>query len=187
MFPQLSTPRLLLTEIELADADEVLGLYSSDRVVEFYDLHPFGSVAQADDLIRRMQQRFADKAGIRWAIRLREEGRLIGTCGFNSWGNRRASVGYDLKESCWGRGIMSEALRAVIQCGFQDSLPCGILNRIEAYTIPGNDRSENLLTRHGFQNEGLLRQYAWFKESYHDMNCFALLKSEHAGPSEGVS
>jgi ribosomal-protein-alanine N-acetyltransferase len=54
------------------------------------------------------------------------------------------------------------------------------LNRIEAEVIPGNIASEQLLQKLGFQREGLMRQSAYFKEAFYDLQLFALLKEERA-------
>jgi ribosomal-protein-alanine N-acetyltransferase len=52
------------------------------------------------------------------------------------------------------------------------------LNRVEALIMPGNIASEKVLLKLGFQCEGLLRQYAYFKDSFYDLQMFALLKQD---------
>lgn len=69
---------------------------------------------------------------------------------------------------------MTEALQAIIRFGF-DKLA---VNRIEALVMPGNTASVRLLQNLGFQEEGVLREYAYFKEGFHDLHCFSLLKKE---------
>ncbi|MBZ5763517.1 MULTISPECIES: GNAT family protein [Rhizobium] len=55
-----------------------------------------------------------------------------------------------------GRGLMTEAVEAVTRCGFTDFS----LNRIEAWTLPGNVASDRVLEKAGFCYEGTLRQKA---------------------------
>ena len=62
-------------------------------------------------------------------------------------------LGYDLARPHWNRGIMTEALTAVLPFGFEKMA----LNRIEALVITGNEASYRLLARLGFQQEGTLR------------------------------
>ena len=76
---------------------------------------------------------------------------------------------------------MSEALPLVIHYGFL-SLK---LNRIQALVIPGNSASVGLLMKLGFEEEGLLRDYAFFKGRYNDLISFALLKRDYGLSDEG--
>jgi ribosomal-protein-alanine N-acetyltransferase len=69
----------------------------------------------------------------------------------------RGEVGYVLLPEYQGKGIMHEALGAVIAYGF-DVMK---LHSIEANTNPNNTPSHKLLERHGFVRE------AYFKENYY--------------------
>jgi len=88
------------------------------------------------------------------------------------------TIGYDLNPQYWGEGIMTEALFSIITMIFSKSSPFGIFNRIQADTIPGNIGSEKVLLKLGFKNEGLRRQSGYWKNQYHDLNCFGLLCAE---------
>jgi len=89
---------------------------------------------------------------------------------------RSATIGYDLNRDYWGRGITTEALRSIIRYAFSGKLPCPIVNRIQADTIPGNIASEKVLLKLGFVEEGIRRQSGYWKDQYHDLKCFGLLK-----------
>lgn len=91
---------------------------------------------------------------------------------------RNAVIGYDLHPEFWRHGYSSEAVRAIIAAGFAGTLPCGELHRIQADTIPGNSASEALLRRLGFKEEGLRRESGYWKNKFHDLKCFGLLRSE---------
>jgi ribosomal-protein-alanine N-acetyltransferase len=69
----------------------------------------------------------------------------------------------------WGKGLMTEAVRAVVACGHQTFR----LNRIDAWTMPGNAASDRVLEKSGFQYEGTLRQKAWFKARSMTFECSA--------------
>ena len=91
---------------------------------------------------------------------------------------RHAVLGYDLLPEFWRQGYASEAVRAIISVGFSGALACGELHRIQADTVPGNDASESLLRRLGFKEEGLRRECGYWKNKFHDLKCFGLLRSE---------
>ncbi|MEJ2766139.1 GNAT family protein [Photobacterium sp. MCCC 1A19761] len=180
MFPELSTSRLTLTSLYPEDKDALFEIFSNDLVVQYYDVAAFHQAEQAVQLIDLFQSRFQNKQGIRWAIRLKETNQLIGTCGFNSWNAamRHAVVGYDLRPDYWGQGLMAEAVHAIIQASFDGMLPCGPLNRIQADTVIGNTASEHVLLKLGFVEEGIRRESGYWKDQFHDLKCFGLLKSE---------
>jgi hypothetical protein len=69
---------------------------------------------------------------------------------------------------------MTEALTALLEFGFET---LG-LNRIEALVMPDNAASFALLNKLGFSEEGLLREYDYFKDEFQDLICFSLLRRE---------
>jgi [ribosomal protein S5]-alanine N-acetyltransferase len=179
-FPELATTRLILTKITASDCESLHNLFSNPEVVKFYDLEPFTDSSQAEKLIALFESRYDSNSGIRWAIRTKTSGELIGTCGFNSWSEkmRNATIGYDLKPDYWNKGISTEALSEILRAAFAGMLPCGPLHRIQADTIPGNIASEKVLKKLGFKEEGIRREAAYVKGKYHDMKCFGILRPE---------
>ena len=180
LFPALHTERLLLTALQPDDEQSIFTLFSNPVVVEYYDLDAFCEPQQATNLLSLFQARYEDKLGIRWAIRLKTTSQLIGTCGFNSWSSkmRNAVIGYDLLPEFWRQGYAFEAVYAIVKAGFSGALACGELHRIQADTVPGNSASEALLLRLGFKPEGLRRECGYWKNTFHDLKCFGLLRSE---------
>ncbi|MDC9835137.1 GNAT family N-acetyltransferase [Rhizobium binxianense] len=69
---------------------------------------------------------------------------------------------------------MTEAVKAVSKCGFDHFS----LNRIEAWTLPGNSASDRVLEKAGFRCEGTLRQKAWFKNAFNDFRMFGCLAGQ---------
>ncbi len=180
-FPVLETERLVLRELRESDADAVFQIFGDDAVTRYYDLATFTDVAQARQLLARMNARNASGDALRWGIALRENDALIGTGGFNSFvrGWFRAGIGYDLAQAYWNKGYMTEALSAMVRYGFEKLESAGMpLNRIEALVAPGNDASVRVLTKIGFRREGILREYGFWKNRYWDLEMFALLKQE---------
>ncbi|MDL1896536.1 GNAT family N-acetyltransferase [Anaerolineae bacterium CFX7] len=182
--PRIETQRLVLREIRESDAEAVFEIFGDDAVTRYYDLATFTDVDQARLLIARMNARNANGDALRWGIALRENDVVIGTGGFNAFarGWLRAGIGYDLARAYWNRGYMTEALRAMAQYGFEKTPALGLaLNRIEALVVPGNVASARVLTKVGFQREGILREYGFWKNRFWDLEMFALLKQTWNG------
>jgi ribosomal-protein-alanine N-acetyltransferase len=86
---------------------------------------------------------------IYWAISLKDDPTLIGTiCLWNfSEDTTAAEIGYELDPAFHGKGIMSEALKKIIEFGFNEIE----LNSIEAYTHSKNEVSKKLLQKYNFK------------------------------------
>ena len=175
-FPQLETQRLILREIRLEDAEAILRIFGDDEVTCYYHLETFTSIEQTRELIDGMADRFKNKIRVRWGITLKGEDVIIGTCGYPTWVQSQflGEIGYDLAQAYWNRGIMTEALAAVLQFGFERME----LNRIEAMVMLENTPSMQLLRKLGFQEEGILREYGFWKGQFHDMKLFSLLRRD---------
>lgn len=180
-FPILTTPRLILTKFERLDAQRVFELFSDKKVIKYYDLEALNNTSQAINLIKSFESRYENKLGIRWAIRFKETNELIGTCGFNSWNvtMKSAVIGYDLMPEYWGEGLAREAVHCIVKAAFSGDLSCGELNRIQGDTVLGNTASESLLLKIGFKEEGIRRESGFWKNQFHDLKCFGLIRSDY--------
>jgi len=178
-YPTLMTERLILREVRLADAADVL-VFRGDAYVQRFNSEPLKTIEEAVLFIQEAQQQRATQAGFGWGITLRGEDRVLGGVSLHSWSHyhRRAEVGYDLARARWGQGIGTEAVRAVLHFGFSQLN----LNRIEAATIADNHESVNLLKKLGFTLEGIRRGYSWEEDgTFHDSAMFGLLRDEFIG------
>ncbi|WP_336771941.1 GNAT family N-acetyltransferase [Paenibacillus sp. MMO-58] len=173
MFPILETDRLLLREITIEDKADIFACFSNKQVTRYYGQESFEHMDQAQALIVYFATGYAEKRGIRWGIELKETKKLIGTIGFNLWSpkHRRAEVGYELLPESWRNGYASEAISAVLRYGFQELK----LNRIGAVVFTDNEASNQLLTKLGFQQEGVLRDYMVQYGKAHDTYIYSLL------------
>jgi [ribosomal protein S5]-alanine N-acetyltransferase len=170
----LRTARFELSPLRNEDADELFAELSDPEVVRFMDIDRPQAVEQVLPLIEWAQNIRASGTGVRWAIRLREGGGLIGTCGLHSlvWERGcRGEIGYDVGRPHWGERVMDEIMPAALDFGFRT---LG-LRRIEAMVTGGNSWSCALLERHGFSREGVLRDHAFWKDAFWDQLIYARL------------
>ena len=176
-FPQLETKNLLLRRIHPSDASALFKILADGEVTRFYDDDAFTDISQASDQIGAWENGFKNKGCIRWGITRKEEGTLIGSCGFygfHTW-YRRVSIGYELARNYWRQGIMTEALCAILNYGFGEME----LNRIESVVMPENTASIIMLEKLGFRNEGLLEEYEkWGSKGFVDLCMFAMLRKD---------
>lgn len=73
-------------------------------------------------------------------------------------------LGYGIAKSKEGRGLMSEAVKAVVDYGFKEQN----LHRIMANYMPTNVKSGNLLKKLGFTIEGYARDYLFLNGKWED-------------------
>ncbi|MOA52011.1 Acetyltransferase (GNAT) family protein [compost metagenome] len=68
-------------------------------------------------MLASVERLLAVGESLEWGLVLRESGHLIGTCGLHSFetGLRQAELGCMLARNHWGRGLMGEALSAVME------------------------------------------------------------------------
>lgn len=174
-FPTLAAEDLVLREIVPSDAADWHRYLADPRVYE-HTTSTIASLAEVEGLIELFRSGFVAKERIRWAIARSVDGQMIGDCGYNDFHERdlRGTIGYQLAPECWGQGLMTAALKAIIVYGFAD---LG-LNKIEATVNVNNERSAKLLRRLGFQLEGTIRDYRNRRGVFGDSWFFGLLKRE---------
>jgi [ribosomal protein S5]-alanine N-acetyltransferase len=173
VFPRLETKRLVLRQIVSSDAEDIFRIFSDHEAMRYWSCRPHTSVRQAHTLIDDMAGAMHSGTGIHWAITMRGEDQLIGKCGYNELRpvHRRGDISYIIGREQWGKGIVKEALCAVLDYGF-DRLN---LHSIEAGVTPGNDGSTRLLEKLGFRLEGHLRESFWAEDRFVDSLIYSLL------------
>jgi RimJ/RimL family protein N-acetyltransferase len=175
VFPEIKTARLLLRKMKKEDAKEILEMRSSEEVMQFIDRERASTLEDAERYLERINATIASDNGILWGIELKSKpGKIIGNIGF--WRmvreHFRAEIGYMLLPAYWRKGIMKEAIKAVIDFGFTRMN----LHSIEANINPGNTASGLLLESAGFTKEAYFRENYYFNGTFHDTIIYSLVK-----------
>ncbi|RON40799.1 GNAT family N-acetyltransferase [Pseudomonas frederiksbergensis] len=176
-FPTLETPRLQLREIVTADAPALLAIHSNKQAMQWFGMDPITEIAQAQALVDTFaESRTQPNSGIRWGIQDKAHDELLGNCGLFKWNRqwKSCSLGFALGQPAWGKGIMSEALQAMLVWSFEQMQ----LHRIEATVHPQNQACLKLLERLGFVQEGRLRQAGFWLGEHQDLLQLSLLRAE---------
>lgn len=175
--PTIDLDGARLRPLRMADAD-ALHAYLRDPVVTELTSYPVVSVPMVEAMIERSMSRWAAGEPSRWGVALQHDDQLVGTCGFNEWSqvHRWAELAFDLAQAHWGKGLMRQAVAAVLQWAYRQ----GQVNRVHAFVRVDNSRSERLLERSGFVREGCLRGYRVCRGQPHDFYIYGLLRSDWA-------
>ncbi len=175
-FPELVTERLILRKPTYGDVQPLLKISQDEEVMLYFGSEPFKEEKQAKEEIDWYLKIWKEKTGTRWVVSLKETGELIGEIGFFDYDkkHRKAEIGYKLASEHWRKGYMSEAMRAVLDYIYSET----DINRTEALVDPRNPASFLLLEKHGFQKEGVLRDYEFERGAYVDLIMLSVLRRE---------
>lgn len=176
-FPRLETDKLILRKVTHKDAEALMNLYSDEEATRFTDVLILKTPEEASEAVHTFQKLFKQNKGIRWAIIRKTDNQFLGTCGYINWVKSRGYRGemvQDLGRAYWGQGLVTEALRAILQYGF-DRMS---LNRVEAQVDPEDTRAQILLSKLGFQREGVLREHNFWQGRFWDVAIYSLLARE---------
>ncbi len=179
---KLTTRRLILRDVELADAEPIKKYIDNINISRYLLVvpHPY---TKKDALWwvnhcaeeQKKDPRTSYELGIVLKTQPRE---VIGGAGIThiDSGQGTAELGYWLAEDYWRQGIMSEAVRKLISFSFEDLK----LRRLIIPAFSGNAASNGLAKKLGFTFEGKLRQAAVCKATgeIHDENMHSLLRNE---------
>ena len=174
--PSLETERLILRPLRMSDARDMYA-YARDPEVSRHVLwSAHTSIFETRAFLRSAIRQYRRGEPGSFAIEHKADGRMIGTVGYMwvSGEYRSAEVGYSLSREYWNRGIMTEALRAVVAFGF-DKMN---LNRIEAQHETDNPASGRVMAHVGMRYEGTLRQRLKNKGRFVDVAVYAILRAD---------
>lgn len=168
----LESRTAILRGLSVDDSPAVFA-YASDPEVARYTLWaPHESEEHTRDFLRML----TGPETLSWAILARENTAVVGIIFLHSLSlrHRKAEIAFNVARGQWGRGVATEASRAVLEYAFG---PIG-LNRVEATCMPANSRSRRVLEKLGMALEGRLRRSHLRHDGFHDMDLFSVLRGE---------
>jgi ribosomal-protein-alanine N-acetyltransferase len=172
-FPNIETKRLLLRLTTQANAEALYQLRSDERVMQYIDRPRPASIDDITALIQKLHNNVEANMGIEWGITYKEDNTYIGTISFHRLIKEhfRAEIGYLLHPDYQRRGIMDEAIKAVLDYGFNIMK----LHSIEAHIAPANIASQQLLERNNFIREAYFHENHYWNGAFHDTAVYSLL------------
>ena len=177
-FPGLETDRLVLRQHLTSDAEILYKLRSNPGVMKFMDIPMMTSQRQAKEFIDKVSRSFIDEKIPLWALSMKDDDarRMIGYVGYirHLEAHYRAEICYLLEPVYWGRGLMTEALHAALQYGFQQMA----LHSIEANINPANTTSIKLAEKFNFRREALFKENWFINGKFVDSAIYSLRKAD---------
>jgi len=169
---------VFLSSLQLTDKPALLEhLNSRDVYNSTLNIpHPYTGVDADWWIHKRIEHAKRIGREVSFAIRNREE-KLIGVVSADDLEpgtTHRAEIGYWLARDYWGRGIMTDVVRAYIDYAFAELQ----LERLTAHVFEFNAASARVLEKNGFKLEGRLRKHISKDGQLLDGRVYGLLKEE---------
>ncbi|MDO6385338.1 GNAT family N-acetyltransferase [Uliginosibacterium sp. 31-12] len=177
---ELRTPRLLLRKPLPSDAEAVFARLSGEtQVTRYLGWAPHAELRQTRQLISLDLLRWDRGAGWTWLIE--EDGSVIGLLQLTRIEPHLLRLGCMLTPTHWGRGLMSDALRALLATAFTQPS----LQRIEALCDVDNLASARMLEKASLRQEGRLACHTLhpnISSRPRDMLLYAITRSDNGDP-----
>ncbi|MED2947745.1 GNAT family protein [Bacillus subtilis] len=160
--------------LEVKDAEENLRLQSENRMIRADDYY---TVEGQRKRITEYQERLEKDEEYHFGIFTASDDRLIGTVSLFQiirGALQTAFIGYFLDKAHNGKGIMTEAVRLVVDFAFHELK----LHRIEAGVMPRNLGSMRVLEKAGFHKEGIARKNVKINGVWEDHQVLAILNPD---------
>ena len=157
--PTIKTKRLTLSPVRLSDTDDIFRYASNPNVFRYTTAHTLLTLDDASKFVKRLVNK--PEGAFTLAIRLRGNSQVIGVIEFGTRGEK-GGVDYSLAEEHWNRGIMTEAVQAMIDWGFSNYPE---LQAISSSAITVNRGSSRVMEKCGMRYERRTKEkYEKFEE-----------------------
>jgi RimJ/RimL family protein N-acetyltransferase len=169
--PKIETERLLLRMYQPPELEIIYKMLTDKNVTRFYP--PGFSITREDVLasLPRRLERWRERGFAQLGVFEKTNENLIGYCGLQYFDNTpEVEIYYGFFKDAWGKGYATEAARAMLRFGFEETT----LDKIVAGTHPDNIASQKVLQKIGLKKHVGLRKFynidsvyfSIFRESY---------------------
>lgn len=174
----IRSQRLLLRNITAGDKDELLTMYSNERMFTYRPGIARKNMEAIQKLLDTIQMEYEARERVYLGICFQDSpDKLVGVAEIYDLDSRIeiANIGYSVDEKYWGQGIATETVHMLIDYLFEVIET----NRIQAHAMPENVPSNKVLLGNGMTKEGLIRQaFFWNGKGIVDVNQYAILKAD---------
>jgi ribosomal-protein-alanine N-acetyltransferase len=173
-FKNLETERLVLRRVTESDYPEIMELRGNPETMKYIPRPLVTTKEEALHHFKMIDDKIESNEGINWAITLKGNPKMLGIIGHYRIQpeNYRCEIGYMLLPEYNGKGITTEAIKAVLEYGF-DELQ---MHSIEAVIDPENRASERVLQKNGFVKEAHFIENEFANGRFWDTVIYSILK-----------
>lgn len=173
----IETDNYIIRGLERGDWEDMIEIYQNKYLHMYSRVQYIYSEKMAMNLLTNINYDFILRKAITWMIIRKDDNENLGIISLSniSDSDRKAEIGYALKEVEMRKGIMSEVLSKLIEI----LLDVGFV-RIEANIYEDNTPSIKLCEKIGFRNEGLRKKYLFNPDinKYLDSYIFAITSND---------
>jgi ribosomal-protein-alanine N-acetyltransferase len=171
---RIVTQRLILRKPVLEDALPILESYAGDpEVTRFLTWKSDQTLPDIRLFLLRAMEKWESMSAFTWTIVLGESLQPIGMIDLRM--DAHAQMGYVLARAYWNRGIMTEAVRAVVEW----ALAQPAVLKVWAVCDVENGASARVMEKAGMEREGLLQKYMVFPNlGTEPRDCFSYARSK---------
>ena len=168
----LETQNLLLRKLKMSDVQDVFEYASDPEVTKYTFWHTHTSIEDSKKFISWLT---GDHVAC-WAIVLKENMKVIGTCFFHSFdlAQKKAEVAFNLSRKYWNQGFATEAAKKVVLHGFKTWK----LNKIEGTCMIDNIASVRVLEKIGMTYQRTLRKSRQKNGIFYSLKLYSILASD---------
>lgn len=181
MYRIVETERLFLKVLDGTHAETVLKYYldNKDYLMPWEPMRTEGFYSHEFQVMSLNLDLAAFERGemLRFWIFTKERDELIGTVALTNIIRgvfKSCYLGYKLSERYVGQSYMTEAVKKVVDIAFNELK----LHRIEANVMPHNHPSVKVVTKLGFESEGISKKYLKINGTWEDHQRFVLINDK---------
>jgi len=173
---RLETPRLILRQARMEDAEPMFYNWANDKeVTKYLTWPPHSNIEVTQKVLESWVESYEKEDYYQWMIVLKKINEPIGSIMVSTFGRAQsAHVGYCIGKNWWHQGIMSETLLAVMDFLFNE---VGY-HRVEAMHDSNNPNSGKVMAKCGMKYEGTLRKADRNNQGICDACYYGLLAEE---------
>lgn len=176
-FPVLQTERLILRNLKECDLQGLFELRSNPENMKYIPRNLHQNLEDTKAQMEMILSKIELNEGINWIVRTKNSDEFMGILGLYKIEpeNYRAEIGYMILPQFCNQGFVTEALKSILDFGFNKLL----LHSIEAIIDPLNTASEKVLQKLYFKKEAHILENLYFDNKFWDTVIYSLLKKNY--------
>lgn len=176
-YPEFFSERLVFRKMIRTDRQAIFSYCSDPDTARLMMWNRHESLQDTDGFLDAVFDDYLKGKPTSWGLALKENpSRMIGSIGYHNFDpkHQRIEIGYVIAPEFWGKGLMTEALRALTDYTFEH-IP---VVRIQIQCVTDNLASAKVMEKAGYRYEGTFEQYLYFKKRFWDAKQYVLLKRD---------